>query len=108
MKHFLVLFSVVALMGQAHGAVEKTACFKQALKAYKVRANYNAFEIRKAFELKQGEVLLDFYGNVLMTLDQDAIIYPVHSSEHGGYQIESVVLSKSSCDLITIRTHYSE
>lgn len=94
MKHFLVLFSVIALMGQAHGAVEKTACFKQALKAYKARANYNAFEIRKPFELKEGAELLDFYGNVLMTLGEDAIVYPVHSSFHSGYQIESVVVDR--------------
>ncbi len=108
MKKFLVLFSLFTILGQAQASTEKTACFKEALTAYKKVANYNAFEIRKPFELKAGQDLLDFYGHVIMTVNEDVIVYPVHSSFHSGYQIESIVLAKNNCALISISTNYSE
>lgn len=108
MKKFLVLFSLFTMVAEAQAAVEKTACFKEALKAYKKVANNNAFEIRKPFELKEGQDLLDFYGHVIMTVNEEVIVYPVHSSFHSGYQIESIVLAKNNCALISISSNYSE
>lgn len=108
MKSMLILLSLSIFMGQANAEVQKNACFKTALKAYKAVSSGVAFEIKKPFEIQQGKDLLDFYGHVIMTVDEDVIVYPVHSSFHSGYQIDSIVLTKNNCDLVAIKTNYSE